>query len=267
MPQRHPGYGRRLPALLLLLIATSCNAAEGAGKRDAGEDQGLPAPAAASPEDRVEELTLRLLGMEGKLKESAHARKSADQGRMEAERRFAESIQEIERLSDEIKRLKDAQRELERALSERDQRITQLDAEWLALSTSHEALNRRFEALRAHVPTQDGGTLDPQQARQAAAQAYLALRELLQRAGGEPRDRETREAIAAAQAMLRQRQFALARVADAQGVYRIRSSDSLALISGRWYGDTARWRILFEANRHVLDDPDHLLPGLTLVIP
>lgn len=253
---RHAGP---LPALLMVLVAT---AAYGADEAASGQEP------AVAPETEVEELSLRLLGMEGKLKESAHARKSADQARMEAERRLAEGSQEIERLNGEVQRLKEAQLELERTLSERDRRISQLDAQRLSLTTAHEALERRFEALRSRVPAQDGGTLDPEQARQAAREAYEALRETLQGSAGSSRDATTEEAaVTAAERVLHQRQLTLARVLDAQGAYRIRPSDSLALISSRCYGDSSQWRALFDANRHVLEDPNQLMPGVTLVIP
>ena len=246
---RHAGP---LPALLMVLVATAACGAD---------------DPAVAPETKVEELSLRLLGMEGKLKESAHARKSADQARMEAERRLAEGSQEIERLNGEVQRLKEAQLELERTLSERDRRISELDAQRLSLTTAHEALERRFEALRSRIPAQDGGTLDPEQARQAAREAYAALRDALQSSAGSTRDASAEEAVTAAERILHQRQLTLARVLDAQGAYRIRPSDSLALISSRCYGDSSQWRALFDANRHVLEDPNQLMPGVTLVIP
>ncbi len=33
------------------------------------------------------------------------------------------------------------------------------------------------------------------------------------------------------------------------------------------YGDTKMWRLIFEANRDILDHPDALMPGQVLVIP
>jgi nucleoid-associated protein YgaU len=256
MPQ---GRSRRTGALFPLLMML-------AGPAPAADHSPADQAPSIAPDTKLEELTLRLLGMEGKLKESAHARKSADQARMEAERRLAEGSQEIERLAEEIQRLKEAQLELERGLSERDRRIAQLDAQRLSLTTAHEALERRLEALRARVPTQDGGTLDAEQARDAARNAYAGLRAILQRQGGS-RDATTEQSLDTERKTLHQRQFTLARVIDAQGVYRIRPSDSLALISSRCYGDSSQWRALFEANRHVLEDPNQLIPGVTLVIP
>jgi chromosome segregation ATPase len=241
---------------MLLVAAVASGAEELSGDRE---------PAIA-PDAEIEALTLRLLGMEGKLKESAHARKSADQARMEAERRLAEGSQEIERLNGEVQRLKEALLELERTLSERDRQLSGLDARRLSLTTAHEALERRFEALRARVPPQDGGTLDEEQARQAASDAYAELRKTLQDPDVK-RDATAEQAVTAAEKVLHQRQLALARVLDAQGAYRVRPNDSLALISSRCYGDSSEWRALFQANRHVLEDPNQLMPGVTLVVP
>lgn len=246
-----------LTAILMMLVAAA------AGGAEAPPDD---RESTTAPDTEIEALTLRLLGMEGKLKESAHARKSADQARMEAERRLAEGSQEIERLNGEVQRLKEALLDLERTLSERDGKISELDARRLSLTTAHEALERRFEALRARVPPQDGGTLDQEQARQAASDAYRELRKTLQDPDVK-RDSIAGQAVNAAEKVLHQRQLALARVLDAQGAYRIRPNDSLALISSRCYGDSSQWRALFEANRHVLEDPDQLMPGVTLVVP
>lgn len=65
---------------------------------------------------QVEDLSLRIQGMEGKLRESAAARKSADQARMEAERRLAEGAQELLRLRAEVSLLTDAKLALEERL-------------------------------------------------------------------------------------------------------------------------------------------------------
>ncbi|UHD14837.1 LysM peptidoglycan-binding domain-containing protein [Thiocapsa bogorovii] len=251
---RHTGP---FSVILILLVAASAWGAE-----DPSAD---PEPTVA-PDAEIEAMTLRLLGMEGKLKESAHARKSADQARMEAERRLAEGSQEIERLNGEVQRLREALLELEQTLSERDRQLSELDASRLSLTTAHEALERRFDALRARVPRQDGGTLDADQARQAARDAYEKLRETL-RIPESKRDATAEQAITAFEKLLHRNQLALARVLDAQGAYRIRPSDSLALISSRCYGDSSQWRALFEANRHVLEDPNQLMPGVTLVVP
>jgi nucleoid-associated protein YgaU len=135
-----------------------------------------------APPQSLDELQHRLQGMEGKLRESALARKSADQARMEAERRLAENMQALE-----------AQRAAHAELEQR-------------LSDCESARTRLTEALQ----------------HQTTANRTL---------------------------------------------YQVRPSDNLASISLRVYGRADQWPAIFEANRHLLDDPDRLTPGITLVIP
>ena len=124
-------YGRRVPASpggfpvrrglrawcragLALLVLGSRTALAAAG----GPAAGLPALA---PENdlsaQVERLTEHVHGMEGKLKESAAARRTADQARMEAERRLAENLQETARLNAQIGLLREAKAALEERLA------------------------------------------------------------------------------------------------------------------------------------------------------
>jgi nucleoid-associated protein YgaU len=57
--------------------------------------------------------------------------------------------------------------------------------------------------------------------------------------------------------------------APAAPTYVVRANDSLVLIARRFYGAQGDrlWRRIYEANRSVLSDPDHLRPGQELVIP
>jgi nucleoid-associated protein YgaU len=251
----------RLPTLLMLLLVSASG-----GAVDPADDQATQAISAPSAEAQIEALKLRMLGMEGKLKESAHARKSAEQARMEAERRLAESIREMERLAAESARLKESHLALEQALSERDRKLAELDGERISQKTNYEALERRLAALRARVPVQDGGSLTPEQAREGARLAFEEMRQVLRDLGAS-RDADALAALQSAELKLHRRQMTLARAAEVKGIYRIRPNDTLVLISSRCYGDSSRWQSLFEANRHVLDDPDQLIPGVTLIIP
>jgi nucleoid-associated protein YgaU len=251
----------RLPTLLMLLLVSASG-----GAVEPAEDPAAQVTQAPSAEAQIEALKLRMLGMEGKLKESAHARKSAEQARMEAERRLAESMREMERVTAEVARLKESQLALEQALSERDRKLAELDGERISQKTAYEALDRRLAALRARVPVQDGGSLTPEQAREGARLAFEELRQVLQDQGASG-DTHDLAALQSAEQKLHRRQMTLARTAEVKGVYRIRPNDTLVLISSRCYGDSSRWQSLFEANRHVLDDPDQLIPGVTLIIP
>lgn len=255
----------RLPTLLMLLLVSASGGAVDPAGDQAGDQapQAMPSPSA---EAQIEALKLRMLGMEGKLKESAHARKSAEQGRMEAERRLAESIREMERVTAEVERLKESQLALEQTLSERDRKLADLDGERISQKTNYEAIERRLAALRARVPVQDGGSLTPEQAREGARLAFEEMRQVLQDQGASS-NTDALAALQSAELKLHRRQMTLARAAEVKGIYRIRPNDTLVLISSRCYGDSSRWQSLFEANSHVLDDPDQLIPGVTLIIP
>ena len=56
---------------------------------------------------------------------------------------------------------------------------------------------------------------------------------------------------------------------DIIGSYTVKSKDSLWSIAAdpTVYGDATKWRLLFDANRDVLKNPDRLRAGMTLKIP
>lgn len=50
-------------------------------------------------------------------------------------------------------------------------------------------------------------------------------------------------------------------------VHEVKAGDTLSEIAEQWYGDAALFRTIFEANRHLLSDPDVIVPGQLLRIP
>lgn len=50
-------------------------------------------------------------------------------------------------------------------------------------------------------------------------------------------------------------------------IYRVRADDTLSGISNKVYGNPNDWRRIFEANRQLLQTPDDLALGMSLVIP
>jgi Immunoglobulin-like domain of bacterial spore germination/LysM domain len=50
-------------------------------------------------------------------------------------------------------------------------------------------------------------------------------------------------------------------------VYTVQSGDTLSGIAEGFYGDPAKFRVIFAANRQILDDPDVIVPGQVLRIP
>ncbi|MCP5002361.1 MAG: LysM peptidoglycan-binding domain-containing protein [Planctomycetes bacterium] len=50
-------------------------------------------------------------------------------------------------------------------------------------------------------------------------------------------------------------------------IHTVSSNESLAVLSKKYYGDGANWRVIFEANRDKMSNPDILYVGLELKIP
>ena len=49
--------------------------------------------------------------------------------------------------------------------------------------------------------------------------------------------------------------------------YTVRAGDTLSSIALRFYGSTADWKVLYQANRSVITNPDVIVPGEVLTIP
>lgn len=129
------------------------------------------------------------------------------------------------------------------------------------------AAQREIAALRARLPAEEGGAIDLDGALRSASVtmgAIRATRAELMRAGG--RDEALLESIDELVEELERDQRLVARALDAN-LYQVRRGDTLASIAGRFYGSSQRWQELHEANRHVLENPDLVWPGLTLVVP
>jgi phage tail protein X len=61
---------------------------------------------------------------------------------------------------------------------------------------------------------------------------------------------------------------ALVRTAHHAGrSYTVRSGDTLSSIAKRFYGNTARWRWIYDANRSKISNPNQIYAGETLTIP
>ena len=45
------------------------------------------------------------------------------------------------------------------------------------------------------------------------------------------------------------------------------AGDNLSKIAKKFYGDSNKWKRIFEANRDILKDPDKIRPGQVLKIP
>jgi nucleoid-associated protein YgaU len=54
---------------------------------------------------------------------------------------------------------------------------------------------------------------------------------------------------------------------ESSKTYKVVAGDSLSKIAKREYGDANEWRRIYEANKHLIDNPDLIYPGQELTIP
>jgi nucleoid-associated protein YgaU len=52
-----------------------------------------------------------------------------------------------------------------------------------------------------------------------------------------------------------------------QPSYTVAKGDTLSAIAKREYGDAGKWRVIYEANRGTIKNPDAIQPGQVLSIP
>jgi nucleoid-associated protein YgaU len=49
--------------------------------------------------------------------------------------------------------------------------------------------------------------------------------------------------------------------------YEIQKGDSLSAIAKRQYGDASQWKLIYEANKDTIKNPDLIYPGQNILIP
>jgi nucleoid-associated protein YgaU len=62
-------------------------------------------------------------------------------------------------------------------------------------------------------------------------------------------------------------QASAAPAAPAARTYTVAKGDTLSAIAQSQYGAASKWRVIFEANRDKISDPDRIQPGQVLTIP
>lgn len=147
-----------------------------------------------------------------------------------------------------------------------EQELAQAYQQMEGLNRTLSEQNSALAAMRARLPAKEGGTMTLAQARQDAETAMQRMRDSA-KAAASSKTAQTRNALTQAREDLHRAQSMVARVTGARGVYRVRSGDTLAEISRRYYGVIGRWPQIHEANRHILSNPNLLVAGTTLVMP
>ncbi len=157
-------------------------------------------------------------------------------------------------------------KELEAELQARDAEIAVLATRLDTSNQNESRLNERLATLRGRLTATEGGTLTAADARKQAETDAERLDHLVQQGQGVNNPELWRQ-VREAENALHHSQFVLARADGARTVYRVRPGDTLALVGLMFYRDAEQWSQIYDANRHVVADPNRLLPGLSLVIP
>ncbi len=126
---------------------------------------------------------------------------------------------------------------------------------------------KQLATLQAELPEADGGSASVGDLQDAGSAAAARLRENAQQLNARSNDPDALGAYQDAVHALAMQQLRLARATGAGGLYRVRTGDTLAQIARNNYGKLGPWKDVFEANQHILNNPNSLLPGMTLLIP
>ncbi|MGB5733261.1 MAG: LysM peptidoglycan-binding domain-containing protein [Thiohalocapsa sp.] len=155
---------------------------------------------------------------------------------------------------------------LQAEIQARDAEIAVLTARLDASNDNESRLSQRVTALRGRLTANEGGTLTAADARKQAEADAQQLQQLVQQGQGINNPQLWRQ-VREAENALHHSQFVLARADNARTVYRVRPGDTLAQVGLMFYGDPDQWSQIYDANRHVINDPTRLMPGLSLVVP
>lgn len=173
-------------------------------------------------------------------------------------------------LADELARLQQAGsaagQSAQTQLDGKDSEIADLKRQLDELRATLGRTESELQSIRDQVPAAAGGSLTDEQLRQKAAEQMQALREHDKKRGEMDRG-QWKDTRADLEQAVYDEQLKLAQSLSARGVHRVQRDDTLAGISREAYGRSNRWKEIFETNRHLLDDPDRVFPGMTLIVP
>jgi nucleoid-associated protein YgaU len=178
----------------------------------------------------------------------------------------------MERASELANRAELAEAEMQRTVDDLQGRLATANRELASAKEEKEAVQsaaeQKIAALRALLPPDEGGSLDLDAVRERAAERAQTLREThreLRRSGNVDRE-ALQQAFAQAASGLRDEQILVNRIVKGT-LYQVKEGDTLGIISARFYGSANAWPQVFDANRHVLENADAVVPGTTLILP
>ena len=181
--------------------------------------------------------------------------------------RIQELTGDRENLRDQRAELESERDRLQQDLADARDRMEVQANELDEVRAGRDALESEAERLRAALPETEGGDLDLETARAAASETAASLMERMDAIRQGRGDRaELEDEIDQLTSELRHQQRLVTRVTGGT-LYEIQPGQTLGDVALRFYGDANRWPTIFEANQYILDNPDQVHPGLTLVLP
>ena len=181
--------------------------------------------------------------------------------------RLAETETENQRLTRTLSDMRAAREHCQALYDGLEAKTTQVQRTADACRIRSARTERELERLRSRIPRSEGGRLGIQDLQTAAHEAAAVLTQAFRAKHRRTPAPGADTAYAKAARNLADVQFQIARMEGRSGVYRVHPRDTLASIARWYYGRGNAWKRIYEANRHVLSDPDRLIPGMTLVVP
>jgi len=222
--------------------------------------------AASASESELERLRTQLGGADSARDEATAMLATRDAELAEARTLLSATEADRQALTDQLAA---ATRKAEELAARAQATTAEIESQRAALSSvqaERDALTARLDDVRARLAPDEGGTASVEAAKAAAAKATARYVELAQRYRRNVTPEQQAELDEAAKEQAAAQTF-VARITGARGLYQVRPLDTLAIIATRFYGDSALWPRLHDANRHVLANPDHVETGVTLVVP
>lgn len=195
-----------------------------------------------------------------RLKRSEVTTSSLEQRALATDNELSAARAEVSRLTGEL-------RQLERRNTDLQADVALLKGELQASRDEGAALRGDMATLRAGLPPELGGSASLQQLKSGAASLAEQMRTMHRTMRRQPQNTALQSEFDATARQLRERQLLIAGETGAVGLYRLRPEDTLATVAARFLGDGNLWGRIYQANAHIIEDPDRLIAGLTLVLP
>jgi len=215
-----------------------------AAMQELQQDQQSLAEQLSSAQQKVEDLEAARNEVEGQLADKENELGSTKMALADTESQRDASQREVEKLQSDITDLG----------GENDRLVSEL-ADLKATLSDRE---QRIDSLQQLLPAGEGGTVTTDQAREETIKAQQLL--------AEPGTSD-QAALEEARTLIRRNQFLLGYAEGARGVYLTKPGDSLSLVSAYFYAEGKYWKDILQANQHLLENPDQLESGMTLIIP